>query len=145
MRNKIKFPTDYIELHKFQIQIGELGEKFVYEYERERLIKTNSNFAEMVDATPANNPKNGFDILSYTKSGEKIYIEVKTTTDNINAPFYMSQHELNTAKSFLSKGKIYQIHRIYNIMDNALKIGHVIYDSLDNLNLIETTYKVEPK
>lgn len=146
LRKKIKFPTNYIELHKFQIHIGELGEKFVYEYERERLIKANSNFAEMVDATPANNPINGFDILSYTENGEKIFIEVKATTDNINTPFYMSQHELDTAKSFWNTEKIYQIHRIYNIMDDdVLKIGHVIYDSLDNLNLKETTYRVEPK
>lgn len=145
-KKTIKFPTDYIELQKFLTKIGELGEKFVYEKECSRLGDKDSSYADMVDATPASNPKNGFDILSYTENGEKIYIEVKTTTDHENTPFYMSDHERAVAENLLSSGANYQIHRIYDIMnEDDSKIGYEIYDSLDTLDFVEVTYKVESR
>lgn len=145
-KKELVFPTNYIELHKFLIKIGELGEKYVYEQERKRLLKINSTFADMVDSTPANNPQNGFDILSYTETGNKIFIEVKTTTDSANTPFYMSAHELDIAKKLWQSGANYQIHRVYNIMDeDDSKIGYIIYDSLEKLDFIENSYKVIPK
>ncbi len=146
MKKNTQLPTDYIELHEFFIKIGELGEKYVYEQECTRLLKSDSAFADMVDSTPANNPENGYDILSYTEAGEKIYIEVKTTTLSDNSPFYMSEHELSVAKKFWASGINYQIHRIYDIMnEDDSKIGYVIYNSLDSLKLTEASYKVEPK
>lgn len=146
LKKSMKFPTDYVELQKFLIKIGELGEKFVYEKECNRLGDKDSVYADMIDATPASDPKKGFDILSYTENGEKIYIEVKTTTDYENSPFYMSEHEIDVAKKLLGSGANYQIHRIYDIMnDDESKIGYEIYDSLDNLNFVEVTYKVEPR
>lgn len=125
--------------------IGELGEKYVYEHERKRLFEINSDYADMVDSTPANDSQNGFDILSYTETGNKKFIEVKTTTNTENVPFYMSAHELATAKKLWQSGANYQIHRIYNIMDeDDSKIGHIIYDSLEKLHLVETSYKLIP-
>ena len=73
MKKDLKFPTDYLELHKFLIKIWELGEKYVYEHEINRLLEINSELADLVDLTPADNSANGFDILSYTEKGEKIY------------------------------------------------------------------------
>lgn len=146
MKKDLKFPTDYLELHKFLIKIGKLGEKYVYEHEISRLLEINGELADLVDLTPADNSVNGFDILSYTETGEKIYIEVKTTTDTSNTPFYMSKHELTTAKEFWKNGYNYQIHRIYDILNNdESKIGYIIYNSLEQLNLIETSYKLESK
>ena len=146
LKKEIKFPTDYIELHKFLIRIGELGEKFVYEKECSRLSNQESTYVDMVDASPANNPANGFDILSYTKDGEKIYIEVKTTVDCDNTPFFMSEHEISVAKKILNSGGIYQIHRVYDIMnDDETQIGYEIYDSLDKLEFTELSYKVKGK
>ncbi len=77
MKKNLKFPTDYLELHKFLIKIGELGEKYVYEHEISRLLEINSELADLVDLTPADNSVNGFDILSYTETGEKIYVTVQ--------------------------------------------------------------------
>ncbi len=58
----------------------------------------------------------------------------------------MSKHELTTAKEFWKNGYNYQIHRIYDILNNdESKIGYIIYDSLEQLNLIETSYKLESK
>lgn len=146
LKKEMKFPTDYIELQKFLIKIGELGEKFVYEKECSRLGNQESTYVDMIDVTPANNPANGFDILSYTKEGEKIYIEVKATVDCDNTPFFMSEHELSFAKKILSSGGIYQIHRVYNIMnDDENQIGYEVYDSLDKLEFTELSYKVKEK
>lgn len=145
-KKDLTFPTNYIELHKFLIEIGELGEKYVYEQERKRLLRINSIFVDKVTLTPAKDPQNGFDILSYTETGDKIFIEVKTTTDTENTPFYMSAHELDIAKKLWKSGAYYQIHRVYNIMDkDDSKIGYIIYDSLEKLDFIENSYKVIPK
>ena len=58
----------------------------------------------------------------------------------------MSEHELTTAKKMWDSGANYQIHRIYDIMnEDDSQIGYKIYDSLDKLILTEASYKVEPK
>lgn len=83
--------------------------------------------------------------LKDTDTGDKIFIEVKTTTSTENTPFYMSAHELDTAKKLWESGANYQIHRIYNIMDgDDSKIEYIIYDSLEKLDLAETSYKLIP-
>ena len=81
---------DYIELEKKRQSIGEKGEQFIFEREKDRLENAGSQYANNVSRAPASDPKNGFDILSYTENGEKIYIEVKTTTDHENSPRIIS-------------------------------------------------------
>ncbi|EAG2595271.1 DUF3883 domain-containing protein, partial [Listeria monocytogenes] len=66
----------------------------------------------------------------------EIYIEVKTTTGNRDAPFYLSDNELNVARI---KGELYKIYRVYdyntvpklkiinNLFDETLEIKPINY------------------
>ncbi len=122
---KETFEIDYLQLEALRKKIGDIGERYVYECEKMRLIEANSKYAELVDATPAKNPKNGYDILSYTEDGEPIYIEVKSTMGDLDTPFYITSNEQKTAERVRKEGGIYQIHRVYNI---GKEIGRFIYE-----------------
>ncbi|WP_427108393.1 DUF3883 domain-containing protein [Lysinibacillus xylanilyticus] len=131
----IKTPIDYLKLHEFQMAIGDLGEQWVYEYEMDNLEGT--KFADMVDKSKAKDNLNGYDILSYTTNGKKIYIEVKTTS-TLNDEFYISQHELEVAEQMKKNGEMYKVYFVKDILgepqltiiDNIIdeiefkKIGH---------------------
>lgn len=116
---------DYLQLEKTRQDIGEKGEQYVYEREKRRLLMSNSTFVNDVSREPAKNPKNGYDILSFTESGEKIYIEVKSTKGHVNEPFYMTANEREKANQVNKNGGIYQIHRVFNVDGN---INCVVYE-----------------
>ncbi len=99
---------DYLQLEKTRQDIGEKGEQYVYEREKRRLLKSNSRLVNDVSREPAKDPKNGYDILSFTDSGEKIYIEVKSTKGNVNEPFYMTANEREKANQVNKNGGIYR-------------------------------------
>ncbi len=56
----------------------------------------------------------GFDILSYDKDKNEIYIEVKTTKAGSETPFYISENEFYFLSNNLEK---YMIYRICNYND----------------------------
>ena len=133
---------NYIELEKRRQDIGEKGEQFVYDQEVSRLKKAGSKYADKVSREPASDPKNGYDIDSFTETGEKIYIEVKSTTGSVDEPFYMTANEREKAKQIKENGGIYQIHRVYNI-DTEMHIA--VYDDLELFHFEEILYRVETK
>lgn len=119
------FDIDYVQLEILRKRIGDIGENYVYEREKARLLKNNSKYANCVDASPAKDHKNGYDILSYTEDGIPIYIEVKSTMGDLNTPFYITANERRTAERIRKKDGIYQIHRVYNI---GKEIGIQVYE-----------------
>lgn len=132
---------DYIELEKKRQSIGEKGEQFIYEREVTRLKKVGSKYADIVSREPAGDPKNGYDIDSFTETGEKIYIEVKSTTGSADEPFYMTFNEREKAKQVVENGGIYQVHRVYNVGKES--IDAVIYEDLKQFRFEDILYRVE--
>ena len=123
--SKEQIEIDYVQLEALRKRIGDIGERYVYEREKARLEKANSKFSDSVDATPAKDHRNGYDILSYTEEGVPIYIEVKSTLGDLYTPFYITANEKETAERIRKEGGIYQVHRVYNI---GKEIGIVIYE-----------------
>lgn len=123
--SKETFEVDYIQLEALRKKIGDIGERYAYECEKRRLAKVNSKYVEYVDATPAKDHENGYDILSYTEEGKPIYIEVKSTMGDLDTPFYITANEQKTAERIRKGGGIYQIHRVYNI---GKEIGLFVYE-----------------
>lgn len=111
----IKSPIDYLKLHEFQMEIGELGEQYVYEHELKKLQDT--DFVDKVDKSKAKDPSNGYDILSYTKNGDELHIEVKTTT-TLKDEFYISQPELEMAEKIIKGGGLYKVYFVKDILGN---------------------------
>ncbi|HDK7157783.1 TPA: DUF3883 domain-containing protein [Clostridium botulinum] len=115
LRNKfINKNVDYLELHKFQMEIGKLGEAYVYDYERKKL--EGKKYLELVDNTPSKDGANGFDILSYDLQGNELYIEVKTEAGLEDNTFYISQNEIDTGKALIKQQKKYLIYRVHNVL-----------------------------
>ena len=146
LRKEIPKKFDYNNLHEFLSYIGKLGEKYVYEQEKEYLI--NTKYSDMVDITPSLNHENGFDILSFERNGTPVMIEVKTTTGDENDPFFVTNRELETARKAWSEGKKYKFYRISNIL--AKDRGNIslnVYDKLseEDFDITEVVYKIKEK
>lgn len=110
---------DYVKEAIRNTEKGLQGEILVLNFERERLLKNpvTKPYVEKITHVSQNGDGHGYDIISYDVdpiSSDKvieIYIEVKTTIGSRNAPFYISENELNVAKL---KGERYKIYRVYN-------------------------------
>ncbi|ECP8247306.1 DUF3578 domain-containing protein [Listeria monocytogenes] len=123
---------------------GLQGEYLVINYEKERLIKNSITkpYADKINHVAESGDGHGYDIISYDINPDalneviEIYIEVKTTTGNRDAPFYLSDNELNVARI---KGELYKIYRVYdyntvpklkiidNLFDETLEIKPINY------------------
>jgi hypothetical protein len=136
LRNDYIEKIDYLKLHEFQMEIGKLGEAFVYDYERNKLKET--PFYSKIDNTKADDPTNGYDILSFEKEGIPLYIEVKASA-RINEGFFISNHELQVSKYFKSKGKNYIVYHVENILSN--NINDIIINKIID---IESEVQMEP-
>ncbi len=135
-----KNPIDFLKLHELQIQIGKLGEAFVYEYECEKL--KNIEYKDSIDATKALDPKNGYDILSYTEEGIPLHIEVKATSGKEDT-FYISSNEYKVAKSMREKNLKYVVYFVKEIMSNN-PVMTKIWDITNNndYKFVETSWQV---
>lgn len=87
---------DYLVLESRNRSLGNAGERFVLEYENQRLYalgkKTLADRVEQVSTTQGDGL--GFDILSFEESGEERLIEVKTTAFARETPFHVTRTEL---------------------------------------------------
>jgi hypothetical protein len=93
-------------------QVGEQGEVFVYEYERQRLRKSGRNdLANRVIWVSETNINRGYDIESFETDGAPRFIEVKSTIGK-DFKFPISKREWHTAKN---KREEYWIYRVVEI------------------------------
>ena len=117
------------ELYEKKIR-GELAEKFVMEFERDKL-KEYSFFPirQSVDDVGL-----GYDILSYDSDGKEMFIEVKSIKNN---SFFWSENEIATSKEFKDD---YFIYLVLFENNKPIKIKQIIqnpYNQIFNKNLFE--------
>lgn len=98
-------------------EIGDLGEQIVLREEQRRLAGT--PYAAAVTGRVSDDMGAGFDILAFTSEGKPRFIEVKATSYGENSQFYMSRNELQFAKECASKGRTYELHRLYNLKSDG--------------------------
>ncbi|MFC7372450.1 DUF3883 domain-containing protein [Fictibacillus iocasae] len=135
-----KKPIDFLKLHQLQIEIGKLGEAYVYKEESKKLKGT--KFLQMIDEKKALVPSNGYDILSFTRDGKPLHIEVKATSGKENV-FYLSRHEWKTAERMKKEGLTYVVYFIKEIMsDNPILTEINDITSNKEYNFEEYGYKV---
>lgn len=91
--------------------LGDAGELFVLEHEKQILIKAGrSDLAEKVEHTAAKRDGAGYDIKSFDVEGNAKFIEVKTTKGGCNTTFYISESE----RVFSEKNSNFYLYRVYN-------------------------------
>lgn len=136
---------DFLEKHRLQIEIGRLCELYVFEYEKVKLY--NTVYFDAIDITKADDPRNGYDILSYNIDGEPLYIEVKGTNQKKHTSFYISSHEMEILRRCKKEGKMYKIYSVADIMNTDRKkvVLNVIDDIDKEFNLSVETWRVNRK
>jgi hypothetical protein len=90
-----------------------LGEEFIIKYEKEKLLsRGQESLTEKIEhISQTVGDSAGFDILSFDKTGNEKFIEVKTTKLDKNSPFYFTRNELGLSKN---KNGQYSLYRVFN-------------------------------
>ena len=111
------------------------------QFERERLIKEGFNdLANKVRHVSIMSDAYGYDIESYQLIGmkmEKIFIEVKTTTNKLDVDFPVSKNEVEESNK--KKGR-YCIFRIYDAKSETPSFYKVLGKIEDHFELDPVTY-----
>lgn len=120
---------------------GAFGESLVVAMEKERLI--GSGFEELVSGDYADDENAGFDIMSFTETGDPLFLEVKSSVGEDNL-FYISANELAFANYCLKYGKhYYLIH--FNCVFDRKKRSYKKYtaEELVHMNMKAQVYLVK--
>lgn len=134
--------TDFIKKAKRDKEIGKKGEEFVFNMEKQYLIKhKRSDLAQNVkwDAKDKGDGL-GYDILSYDLNNNVKYIEVKTTNYGKLTNFYITRNEILFSE--INKENYY-LYRIYNF-NKSTKFYQLKGSLMKTLNLVPETYKASP-
>ncbi len=132
---------DYIKKAESDMKIGLLGEDLAMEYEMAKLRSQGYNdLADLVEHVSIKSDGFGYDIVSYEMIGtkmEKIFIEVKTTTNKLDVDFPVSRNEVE--ESNRKKGH-YCIFRIYDAKSVTPSFYKVFGKIEDNFELDPVSY-----
>lgn len=132
---------DYIENHRKLMEIGDLAEKIVLKSEIEFLKNKYPELAEKVRLV-SNNPKLGFDVLSFEPSGIQKQIEVKAISINRNTKsFIITRNEFSKSKTY-SNYYVYCVSEINSEKPKILRIKNPDFDNKDDFLIEPLTYKI---
>jgi hypothetical protein len=108
--------TNYIEREARNRSLGAAGEQFVINFERARLIQAGKEAlaAKIEHVSKIRGDGDGYDILSFDKSGSERLIEVKTTKYASETPFFVSRNELAVSNAYRSQ---YHLYRLFDFRD----------------------------
>ncbi len=98
-------------------EIGKIGEELVIEYEKRKLNE--QGMADFAKEVRKMKDGEGYDIFSRNFDGTEKKIEVKTTTQNSNAPFPISLPEVRFSEL---NHKSYTLYRVFNL-DRKKKVA----------------------
>ncbi len=130
---------DYVQATIRNIEIGEAGEKLVYENELKLLHqalkdKKIDSLKDKIEWVARDDDGAGYDIKSYDVETNRIkFIEVKSTTGDKSTSFYMSENEVDFSKSHTED---YYLYRLYGLTKSQIIYYYVIKgDILQNAKL----------
>ena len=132
---------DYIENHRKMMEIGDLAERIVLESEIEFL---KSDYPELVEKVRlvSNNPKLGFDVLSFETDGTQKQIEVKAISGNSNTKsFIITRNELSKSKTY-SNYYVYCVTELNSDKPKILRIKNPDFDNNADFLIEPLTYKI---
>lgn len=130
---------DFIQRAKDQKDLGDAGEGLVKRYEIAELnLKGRTDLAALVEIVKDGA---GYDVFSFDEYGNEKYIEVKTTTGNEYAPFYISDNEVEFLKFRKDQYHIYRIYK-YDIESNFGEFYKISGDIESQLLFKPISYQV---
>lgn len=138
---------DWAKKYDDNQEIGNMGEEFVYQYERDRVASFCKEDVDRVQhLSKLQGDGLGYDISSIDKNGRILRIEVKTTTGDEGSVFYMSRNEKFFFEQYENDGAV--IYRVYNF-DRNTRRGKIkiitATELIENYNFDPVTYAVTKK
>lgn len=139
--------VDWAKKHEDNQEIGNMGEEFVYQHEKDRVSEFSKEDVDRVQhLSRLQGDGLGYDISSIDENGNVLRIEVKTTSGYDNTVFYMSRNEKSFFEQYKDDGAV--IYRVYNF-DKKSRRGKIkiitAMDLLNNYNFDPVTYAVTEK
>lgn len=132
---------DYLENLRKQMEIGDLAEKIVLKSEIEFLETDFPELAKQVRLV-SNNPKLGFDILSFETDGKQKQIEVKAISENKSRKsFIISRNEFSKSKIY-SNYYVYCVSEIYSEKPKILRLKNPAFENNDDFLVEPLTYRI---
>jgi hypothetical protein len=131
---------DFAEKEVGNRRMGERGEEFVLQFEKNRLTFLNrDDLAKEVEWTSREKGDGaGYDIRSFNPDSDKeLYIEVKTSNCGKYQPFYISENEVAFSKDYSQQ---YSLYRVFNFQ-KAPRLFILPGDVSRNVQLVANTYK----
>lgn len=132
---------DYIKQLEKQMEIGNLAEEIVLNSEIEFLRTNYPDLAKKVRSV-ANNPKLGFDIISFEIDGAQKQIEVKAISINkTNKSFFLSRNELRKSKEYPNY-YLYCVSELGSEKPKILRIKQPNFENENDFKMESITYKI---
>jgi len=131
----------YIENHRKMMEIGVLAEKIVLKSEIDFLSR---DFPELADKVRlvSNNPKLGFDILSFETDGKQKQIEVKAISVNRNTKsFIITRNEFSKSKTY-SNYYVYCVTELNSDKPKIIRIKNPDFENNNDFLIEPLTYKI---
>jgi len=132
--------SQFFQIQERRKEIGRQGEEFVVVYERKKLVEAgNLELATRVKRISIDDIGAGYDVLSFTTTGEEKHIEVKTTIGT-GYSFEITINEINKSKNLTN----YFIYFIRNFNPGDSEIEPIIISCADidaQLSLIPSSFK----
>ncbi len=133
---------DYELIQKKLKKYGDRGEKIVFDYEVEKLTRSNKvEFAKNVEKIKIDSK--GFDILSFDIDGKPRQIEVKATNANPgSANFFLSSNEFKKAQHLEN----YFIYIVFNVLSAKPKVWEIpnpFNPKNECVSMVAQTYRVQ--
>ncbi|MFV8817772.1 DUF3883 domain-containing protein [Haliea sp. E17] len=131
---------NFTERERTNRKLGERGEAFVIEYERQRLIALGrADLAREVEWSSRERGDGlGFDVRSFNPGKDsELFIEVKTTNSGKYQPFYISGNELEYSKEWSSQ---YALYRVFDFR-RRVRIFQLVGAVDQYVNLQPQTYR----
>ena len=119
--------------------LGEAGEGYLFQSEKNRLSAAGQDrLAEQVRWVSRDEGDGaGYDILSFSRNGEKRLLEVKTTNGPADTPFWISRNELRVSNE---RSDHYRLARVYSFSQQPA--AYLLKPPLsDHVRLEATQYK----
>lgn len=121
--------------------LGEAGEAFLFQAERNRLLAKGRDDLAMKVRWVAKEDGDGagFDILSFSITGREYWLEVKTTNGPMETPFWISGNELRVSEEH---GDRFRLVRLYNF-SRGPSAYRIVPPLTDRVDLIPVHYRAE--
>lgn len=131
---------DWQSVSEQRTTLGYLGESFVIRYETGRILGFAPQDVErIIHLSHEQGDGAGFDVLSLNEDGSERYIEVKTTQQGKNTPFYMTENERAFFEIHQNAEDLF-IYRVFNF-DTVSHTGEIDIISAKDLF---THYQFDP-